>query len=232
MSDGSYGDKDRSEDASTRPIAGHEGHTHPQQRWPSAAQRREHPGASPQSGFGPGGYPPGARSGGAGAFVAALVATVTGIAVSVAASYAAPRLGGLAPDLRRHLYDTGLSFWLSSPRLIASADPTRTPMAFDTTSFVVTFGVATAVLLLLLWAVIGSVPGGRGGFSVFLAGWGATLLAGVAASLAGYVVAADRFDISRMVDFGFGTGGAWAIHLGWLVGLIAAIGHSLRRKTA
>lgn len=232
MSDDRYSQQGGFDDDATRPISADNPGTRPQQSWPSAAQRREHPRSVPFNGPGQAGYQLPDRSGAAGAFAAALVATLVGVAVSVGASFAASQLGGVGAQPRRHLYDLGLAVWPSSRKLVAAADPTRTPIAFDTTTFIASFTVAALVLVVLLWAAVGSVPGGRGAFSVFLAGWGGTLVAGVAASLVGYVIAADRVDIWRMLDFGFGTGGAWAIHVGPLVGLVAAIGHSLRRKTA
>lgn len=162
--------------------------------------------------------------------MAALIATLAVVGVSIGSSYAATHAGWASSIARQHLYNAGLAVWPRSFGVTDSSDTARTVLKFGTSSYVVAFAVAGSVLLLLLWAAIASVPGGRGAFSVFLAGWGATVVAGAAAVTVEFAIASRNVPISRLINSAFEAGGLWAVHVGWLVGLVAAIGQSVRSK--
>lgn len=214
----------------------------PQQQGQQApwTQQREHRGATPMGRDGqwpqPAPHPQAAypqspgRSGAGGAFVAALISTLVVIGVSVGASYAATHASWASSDARAHLYNAGLAIWPSSLRLTDNSYAARAVLKFDTTSYLAAFVVAGVVLLLLLWAAVASVPGGRGSFGVFLAGWGATVVAGVVAVTVEFLIASSDLPVSRLINAAFEGGGLWAVHVGWIVGLVAAVGQSLRRR--
>lgn len=227
MSDDRYDNNDEYDDE-THPLAANDPQTRPQQHRPSAAQRREHPGATQNGRPAQGGYPPPDRAAGGGAFVTALLATLIAIAASLAASYLNVRHRLGSRQLQQHLQDTGLVVWPKG----RSNGVAGSVLRLETWSFALIFAVAAIFLLVLLWAAVGSVPGGRGAFAVFLAGWGATLIAGVLAIGVGYYLAADGLQGGQGLFQIFFQGSRWAINVGWLAGLVAAIGQSLRPKVA
>ncbi len=190
-------------------------------QWSSATQRREHAGGPwpqpdrPQSG----GYPtPVRRDSGAGsAFVIALLATALTMAAGLAASYASykSRIGSRV--WRENLSEAGLAAW---PR----------EGYFKTSTFATAFVVAAVLLLLLVWLVVASAPGGRAAFAVAIAGWGATILAGAVASLLAYLVQSGRRGSAEFVTGAINLGAAWGLRVGWIVALVALLGQVTRHS--
>lgn len=203
---------------------------------PSAAQRREHPAGSPAGGstWGrPGPYQGQAertvarRSGAGSAFAVALVATVVGVAVSLGASYfvAHHRLGSLVA--RQNISIAGLTVWPTGPGQRVDGVPV---LRLDTTNFVIAYAIAGVALLALLWWAAGSASAGRAAFTMFLAGWGAAVVAGAVALVIAFLVATDRSQLGVLVSGALNAGAAWGLRIGWLVGLVAAIGQATRRR--
>lgn len=259
MSDDRYGGNSGNEgdygDDATRPIPASDPHPRPrrpepepepgyrsepsyrsesgnpeQQPWTSGAQRREHPDTDPPLRYQDPAYPGAVRrSGAGGAFAVAFIAVLIGMAASLGASYLAGhhRLTNLVQQ--GNLAVAGLVGWpKSSTRGLNAASV----LQLSTTNFAIAYAIAAVVTLLLLWAATGSLPAGRGAFSLFLAGWAATLVAGVIALVVMYLVVSDRSQLGQLVSGAANAGAAWALRVGWIVGLIAAIGQSLRRKTS
>ena len=203
-------------------------------QWQWATQRREHPGggapggavAWSQPGQAPGGPVVVRRRAGAGsAFFVALIATAVGLAVSIVAGYVAYHRRSLSVYPRQNLLTGGLTPWPSSGlrnALDGSANA-------GTGHYLLTFAVAGVVLLVLLWAAIGSTPGRRGFLAVLLAGWGATMVAGAIALCVEYLAISHHGSLDRLFTLAVSGGADWGIRVGWIVGLIAALGHVLRR---
>lgn len=229
MSDDRYEDRDNEADP-TRPMSpqrpGPPQYSEPQQPgpgyaesqpWSSGAQRREYPGAGQ----------PARRSGAGAGFLVALAASVFGIAASLGASYvvAHHRISSLVAE--QNVATAGLAGWpVGSARGLSRVVPLR----LGTRDFVIVFAIAAAVLLVLLWAAAASMPAGRGAFALFLAGWGATLVAGAVALVAIHLIATDRAQPWQLVSGALNAGAAWAVRIGWIVGLVAAIAQSTRKR--
>ncbi|MBO1767993.1 hypothetical protein [Allobranchiibius sp. GilTou38] len=203
-------------------------------QWQSATQRREHPeGGAPgsaapwtQPGQNQRGIPVVRRRAGAGsAFLVALIATLIGLAVSLVASYVADHRHSMSIYPRTNLLIGGLAPWPSSG-LRAASDIN---LNAGTGHFVLAFAVAGVVLLLLLWAALASTPGRRGFLTVLLAGWGATVVAGAVALGVEYLAISHHGPLGRLFTLAVSSGADWGIRVGWVVGVIAALGHVLRR---
>lgn len=235
--DGDRRDGDRRDDDLTRPLSAFNPPTRPQQQYPEP-QQPQYPGppagqpqAWPQS------QPPAnredfypqahRRAGAGGAFVVSLIATVVGIAASLAASYFVShhRLGDQAVE--QNLSIAGLTVWPTGPDMEVGRVAV---LRLDTTQFVIAYAIAGLALLLLLWWAAGSASAGHGAFAMFLAGWGAAVVAGAISLVVAYLVATDRSQLGLLVTGAVNAGAAWGVRIGWLVGLIAAIGQSVRRR--
>ncbi|MBO1755151.1 hypothetical protein [Allobranchiibius sp. CTAmp26] len=204
-------------------------------QWQSATQRREHPGGGAPGGGTPwsqGGPPQGTRppvvrrrAGAGSAFLAALVATLAGLAVSLVASYVAYHQRTMSIYPRTNLLIGGLAQWPASG-LRSAMDGTANA---GTGHFILAFAVAGVVLFLLLWVALASTPGRRGFLAVLLAGWGATMVAGAVALGVEYLAISHHGPLDRLFTLAVSGGADWGIRVGWVVGVIAALGHALRR---
>lgn len=203
-------------------------------QWQSAPQRREHPAGTAPGGGGqwsqPGqfqGAPPVVRrrAGAGSALLIALIATLIGLAVSLVASYVAYHQRSMSIYPRTNLLIGGLAPWPSSG-LRAAADGT---LNAGTGHFILAFAVAGVVLLLLLWISLASTPGRRGFLAVLLAGWGATAVAGVIALGVEYLAISHHGPLDRLFTLAISGGADWGIRVGWVVGVVAALGQLLRR---
>ena len=198
-----------------------------EQQWTSATQRREHPGAggpdragswSQQGGAPPAGLP--RRAGAGSAFLIAVIATAIGLGITLLTGYAAVHSHSTSVYTRANLASAGLATWPSGSGVVSAG----------VHDFILTLAVAGVVMFLLLWAAIASTPGGRGALTVLLAGWGATLVAGaVAAAVAVLTVGHDEH-VVRVLGTALNDGADWAVRVGWVVGVVAALGHLLRRR--
>lgn len=219
----------------TRPFAPLNPRTRPQQRAPEPQWNA--PVASPpdqaQGWAQPGSHQVGSyaqpprRAGAGGAFVVSLIATVVGIGASLGASYfvAHARLGDLVAQ--QNLSIAGLAVWPMGPgRAVGGVLVPR----LDTTHFVIAYAIAGVALLVLLWWAAGSASAGHGAFTMFLAGWGAAAVAGAISLVVVYLVATDRSQLGLLLTGAVNSGAAWGLRIGWLVGVVAALGQSLRRR--
>lgn len=221
----------------TRPFAPLNPPTRPQQQAPQPdrqeypfrpAAGQQHPQAWPQpSANREDFYPQASRRSGAGdAFVVSLIATVVGIAASLGASYfvAHHRLGD--EGAQQNVSIAGLTVWPTGRDVAVGGVPV---LRLDTTYFVIAYAIAGVALLLLLWWAAASASAGRGGFTVFLAGWGAAVVAGAISLAVAYLVIDNGSPLGAVVTGAANAGAAWGLRVGWLVGVVAAIGQSVRK---
>lgn len=100
-------------------------------------------------------------------------------------------------------------------------------------NFLVALGIVLLVPVLLISPAAREIPGGRAGYTMMWATWGAVLVAGALAGAAAVIISAagspggSGFDV---LPSGLQAGAGWALLVGWIPALIAAGVHAGRLR--